>query len=135
MRWTGARLERYAGTKPADVTFDPWASPELPPPPGPRAPREPRPYVPEHDPGWQPVEGEPPALPAGAERVTCAAESGAALWIGTTHGLARFDEAKERYETFGPERGLSVGHVTALDVEGGWLLVSTMDGLFLVPAG
>jgi hypothetical protein len=138
VRWTGTRLEQYAGTGAVELAEDPWAPqrPRLRAPAEPRRPElRPRPYSPARDPGWRPVEGPPPpGLTLGVCLVTDAAESESRLWIGTNAGLTAYDEPAASYDTYGPERGLQTAAVTTLRASQGYLLVSTFDGIFLLPA-
>jgi hypothetical protein len=136
-RWTAESYERYEGVAPAAMEHEPWRTPaaaalfgpsqDIPGP-------EPRPYNPNRDRGWRPLEPLPPGLPAESAAVTAAADTDGALWLGTTAGLVRFDRASGTYRTLDARDGLTTPRVTSLRAQSGWLVVSTIDGVFLLAA-
>ena len=136
-RWTAEAYERYQGIGPVTMEHEPWKTPaaEALFGPGEHVPGpEPRPYNPNRDRGWTRVEPPPPGLPTESAAVTAAADTDGALWLGTTAGLVRFDRATETYRTLGARDGLTTQRITSLRPQAGWLLVSTIDGVFLLPA-
>jgi ligand-binding sensor domain-containing protein len=136
-RWTGDELQRYEGRARVDLAHDPWSTPAARatlPPDAPPLPREPRPYLADHDPGWLPASPAPSGLPADSAAVTCALETDDALWIGTTAGLVRFDPAASAYALIGAARGLPTPRIVSVRPSAGYVLVSTIDGVFLLPA-
>src|SRR5581483_9147360 len=50
--------------------------------------------------------------------VTSIADSPSALWVGTPHGLLRWDVATGKYALLGAEQGLPTDRITALALDG-----------------
>ena len=122
-RWSGRTVERYGGTAAASLVDSTQ----------PRTPPRPRPYLAMRDPGWHPAaEPSPEGFPAGPAVVRDAADTEDGVWLGTTLGLVRLDATTGAAVTFGPADGLPTPHVTTLRLCSGWLVASTIDGVFLL---
>jgi hypothetical protein len=119
-RWTGERLERYAG------------GPRVDPVVRGRGTVQARPYLAERDPGWVALPAAPAGLTVTADAATAAAETAAAVFIGTHAGLVRYDESRDEYDTLDAARGLQTGRINSLRVCDDHVLVSTIDGVFVV---